>query len=102
MKYASRTSARSVGRAAAVPEAYWDEHLVEEMSEEQRAVMWGPYSNHGGELPLLNVTEQGEVRIERKNSRQKPQGQVAAPSKQGSDLPKETTRWIKQNVTSGT
>lgn len=63
-KYASRTSARS-GPASelAPPETYWDETIVEGMSSEQLAVMWGPYSNYRGEFLLLDVTESGEVRI---------------------------------------
>ena len=75
---------------------------MEDMSEEQRAVMWGPYSNHSGEIPFLDVTEQGEVRIENRNDRQRPNGQAAALSKQGSDLPKETMTWIEKNATTGT
>lgn len=62
LKYASRTSARSgVGKPVAVPERYWDEHIVEGMTDEQRAVMWGPYSNTRGEIPSLDVTEDGRV-----------------------------------------
>ena len=74
------------------------------MTEEQRAVMWGPYSNHSGEIPFLEVTEQGEVQIENRNDLQRTRSkdQVAALLKQGGELSKETTRWIKENVTTGT
>ena len=105
LKYSSRTSARSgVGKPVAVPEVYWDEHIVEGMTEEQRAVMWGPYSNHGGEIPFLDVTEQGQVQVENRNDRQTtpPKEQVAALLKQGGDLPKETNRWMRENATTGT
>ena len=34
------------------------------MTEEQRAVMYAPYSNHHGEVPFLTVDENGTVRIE--------------------------------------
>jgi hypothetical protein len=50
-----------------VPETYRDEDIVAEMTEEQGAVMYGPYSNHRGEVPLLDVTENGTVYIENKN-----------------------------------
>jgi hypothetical protein len=67
-KYASRTSVRcGVGPGMSVPETYWDEDIVAEMTEEQGAVMYGPYSNHRVEVPLLDVTEDGTVYIENKN-----------------------------------
>mgnify|MGYP004403441719 CR=1 FL=1 len=31
------------------------------MTPEQRAVMFGPYSNHLGEVPLFDVTPDGKV-----------------------------------------
>ena len=63
-KYASRTSARS-GPASelAPPETYWDDNITEDMTPEQRAVMWGPYSNFREELPLLDVLQSGEVQV---------------------------------------
>jgi hypothetical protein len=33
------------------------------MSPEELAVMWGPYSGHGGTVPSLEVTESGNVLI---------------------------------------
>ena len=62
-KYAGRSAIRS-GREFADPEAYWGEDLVAGMTEEQRAVMYGPYSNHGGAVPSLTVDAGGTVRIE--------------------------------------
>ena len=34
------------------------------MTEEQKAVMWGPYSGHGGKVPLLVVNASGAVGLE--------------------------------------
>jgi ectoine hydroxylase-related dioxygenase (phytanoyl-CoA dioxygenase family) len=66
-KYASQSSVRSGPSARlAAPEAWWSEELVEGMTEEQRAVMYGPYSNHNGRVPFLTVDEDGTVRIERR------------------------------------
>ena len=64
-KYAGRTSARS-GPASelAPPETCWDEATIDGMAEEERAVMWGPYSNHRGELPFLDIDKEGTVRVE--------------------------------------
>jgi hypothetical protein len=63
-KYASRTSARSgpAGEKAA-PEIYWDEEIVDGMTPEQRAVMFGPYSGHRGAVPYLDVSADGTVKI---------------------------------------
>ena len=63
-KYASRTSARS-GPASEVasPETYWNQKVVDGMTPEQQAVMWGPYSNIRGDFPLLEVTESGKVAV---------------------------------------
>ena len=65
-KYASRSAVRS-GPAAtlAAPEDYWDEEVVAGMSEEQLAVMYGPYSGHRGAVPFLKVSEGGEVIAEK-------------------------------------
>lgn len=64
-KYASRSSIRGgPARDLAPPEIYWGEDLVEGMTPEQRAVMYGPCSNHGGEIPFLAVDADGMVRIE--------------------------------------
>jgi hypothetical protein len=63
-KYASRDSVRG-GPASrcGVPEIYWGEELVEGMTDEQRAVMYGPHSNGRG-IPSLTVGEDGSVRME--------------------------------------
>ena len=65
-KYAARSCVRG-GPASqlAPPELYWGEDVVDGMTDEQRAVMFGPYSNHGGEVPSLAVDEDGNVKIER-------------------------------------
>ncbi len=65
-KYASRSSVRGgPARELAPPEIYWGEDVVADMTHEQRAVMFGPCSNHGGDVPLLAVDDNGNVRIER-------------------------------------
>ncbi|MCZ6635166.1 MAG: phytanoyl-CoA dioxygenase family protein [bacterium] len=64
LKYAGRTSSRSGhSRDVSPPEAYWDKNIVDGMTEEQKAIMWGPYSNHRGEIPMLDVDEGGAVYI---------------------------------------
>ncbi|MCH8292433.1 phytanoyl-CoA dioxygenase family protein [Candidatus Poribacteria bacterium] len=65
-KYASQSSVRS-GPAASLarPETWWNEKLVEGMTDTERAVMYGPYSNHHGEVPFLTVDEDGTVQIEK-------------------------------------
>ena len=65
-KYASRSSVRGgPAKELAPPEIYWGEEVVADMTDEQRAVMFGPYSNHGGDVPYLAVDENGDVRVER-------------------------------------
>ena len=65
-KYASRSSVRGgPAKELAPPEIYWGEDVVADMTDEQRAVMFGPYSNHRGEVPFLAVDDNGNVRIER-------------------------------------
>jgi ectoine hydroxylase-related dioxygenase (phytanoyl-CoA dioxygenase family) len=61
-KYASRTAVRS-GPAAqfAPPETYWGKDLVDGMTDEQLAVMYGPYSNSRGAVPFLKVNDDGAV-----------------------------------------
>lgn len=65
-KYASRTSVRS-SHGLAQPQTYWDENIVDGMTEEQLAVMYGPYSNHRGEVPMLDVTDNGDVEVANKD-----------------------------------
>ena len=65
-KYAARDSVRSgPAKDLSPPEVWWGEETVDGMTEEQRAVMFGPYSNHYGEVPALSVDEDGTVRVER-------------------------------------
>jgi len=61
-KYASRTSARSgPAKEVAEPETYWDTATVDDMTDEERAIMFGPYSNHRGAVPSLEVSKDGQV-----------------------------------------
>lgn len=65
-KYAARNAARGGPSASfGSPDIYWEEQIVEGMTEEQLAVMWGPFSNHAGRVPSLMVDEEGTVRVER-------------------------------------
>ncbi len=62
-KYASRTAVRTgVATRVAPPEIYWDEAIVEGMSEVERAVMYGPCSNVGGGKAYLDIDEEGNLR----------------------------------------
>ena len=64
-KYTGRTSARQgTAEEVAPPENYWDRSHTDGMTPEQRAVMWGPYSNYHEELPVLGIDEQGTVHTE--------------------------------------
>lgn len=64
-KYTARTCVRSgLAREVSPPEIYWDREIVEDMTPEQLSVMYGPYSNHQGRVPFLEVGEDGVVRIE--------------------------------------
>ena len=65
IKYASQSSIRGVpSKELFQPEVWWDEKSVEDMTEEQRAVMCGPGIHHRGIVPDLTVDEDGTVRIE--------------------------------------
>ena len=60
-KYSSRTATRSgVSIELAEPEVYWDEAIVEGMTPEQRAVMYGPCSSIAQKLHL-QVDADGNV-----------------------------------------
>jgi hypothetical protein len=64
-KYTGRTCARGgPSQEVSPPEIYWDREIVEDMTPEQLSVMYGPYSNHKGRVPYLEVCEDGSVRIE--------------------------------------
>ena len=70
IKYTGRTCARQdPAKLFGDPESHWDESLVAGMTLEQKAVMWGPYSNHGGEVPRLAITSDGSVAIEEGRAR---------------------------------
>ncbi len=64
-KYTARTCARSgPSHEVSPPEIYWDREIVEDMTPEQLSVMYGPYSNHRGRVPSLEVCDDGRVKIE--------------------------------------
>jgi hypothetical protein len=64
-KYTGRTCARGgASQEVSPPETYWDEEIVEGMTPEQLSVMYGPYSNHRGAVPSLEVDADGAVKIE--------------------------------------
>ena len=64
-KYTARTCVRSgLAQEVSPPEIYWDREIVEDMTPEQLSVMYGPYSNHRGRVPFLEVCDDGVVRIE--------------------------------------
>ena len=63
-KYASRSSTRTgASMRLADPESYWDEDTVEGMTEEERAVMFGPCSTRRDGV-CLTVDEEGVVRVD--------------------------------------
>lgn len=64
-KYAARSAVRyGPAQELAAPEVFWGGDTVEGMTEEQLAVMWGPYTGRDGKVPNLGVGEDGSVRIE--------------------------------------
>jgi ectoine hydroxylase-related dioxygenase (phytanoyl-CoA dioxygenase family) len=64
LKFASRTSTRSgVSRRFLEPDTYWDKNIVDGMTAEQRAVMYGPASNGRSQDCQLDVDTAGAVRI---------------------------------------
>lgn len=65
IKYASQSSVRGVpSKDLYKPEVWWGEDLVADITEEQRAVMYGPGVHHGGLVKPLMVEEDGTVRID--------------------------------------
>ena len=65
IKYASRTATRSgASQPVSPPEIYWDKEIVAGMTGEQRAVMYGPYSNTRSSEMHLEVGEDGVVSLE--------------------------------------
>ncbi len=55
-KYAARAAARAVGRHFEPEKRYGE--WVEELTPEQRALLYGPGVHHGGKLPLLALLDQ--------------------------------------------
>ena len=68
-KYAGRTATRT-GRSArlAPPEIYWGEELVEGMTPQERAVMYGPTSAPGTRDVNLIVDDSGHVTVGEENA----------------------------------
>ena len=67
-KYAGRTASRGgASREVSRPERYWPAEIVGGMSDEQRAVMFGPCSAPGTDEVFLRVDEDGTVRVDRKD-----------------------------------
>ncbi len=63
-KYASRTSTRSgVSRFFLDPDTYWDKNIIDGMTPEQRAVMFGPASAARTEECRLEVDTSGTVSV---------------------------------------
>ena len=64
-KYASRTATRGgPSRDVCPPETFWDGAIVDGMTSEQRAVMFGPCSAPPGDDMYLTVDPDGTVRLE--------------------------------------
>lgn len=64
-KYAARSCVRGApSQDLFLPEVWWGEGVVEGMTEEQRAVMYGPGIHHGGVVKALTVDERGAVQVE--------------------------------------
>ena len=70
MKYASRTSTRQDVARCVAPEVYWDDEIVDGMTVEERAVMFGPCSAPGRSDMYLEVEDDGSVRLQNPESAQ--------------------------------
>ena len=60
---AGRTAIRA-NLGFASPEIYWEPEIVEGMTAEELAVMWGPFSGGARTVPALICEEDGRVHIE--------------------------------------
>lgn len=65
MKYASRTSIRQDVARCCDPDLYWESEIVQGMTAEQRAVMYGPSSAPNCDGMYLDVENDGIVRLKR-------------------------------------
>ncbi len=64
LKFASRTSTRQGASTHFLePDAYWDENIVDGMTPEQRAVMFGPASAPRTDKCLIDVDTAGTVSV---------------------------------------
>jgi len=62
IKFASRTSTRQGASIACLdPTAYWDDNIVDGMTSEQRAVMFGPASSPRTRECYLDINDSGTV-----------------------------------------
>ncbi len=62
-KYAGRTAIRG-HLGFAPPDRYWEKETIEDMSPEELAVMWGPFSGDQSRVPALVCEEDGAVHVE--------------------------------------
>lgn len=70
-KYASRTATRQgPSNAVCHPEIFWDRDIVDGMSMEERAVMYGPCSAPPSDEMFLVVEDDGAVRLENTRAQQ--------------------------------
>jgi ectoine hydroxylase-related dioxygenase (phytanoyl-CoA dioxygenase family) len=68
-KYASRTAIRQ-SREISAPDIYWDENIIDGMTTEQRAVMFGPCSAPPTKDMNLTVEEDGTVSLTNRQEQQ--------------------------------
>ena len=70
-KYASRTATRQgPSREVCQPEIFWDRDIVDGMSMQERAVMFGPCSAPPSDEMFLVVEDDGAVRLENMREQQ--------------------------------
>ena len=83
IKYASRTATRQGASLQCVdPDVYWDTPIVQGMTPEQRAVMFGPASAPRTEACRLDIDESGTVSVAKPSERRRGgslRGQQLAP-----------------------
>ena len=66
IKYAGRTATRQGASLGCIePEKYWDTNVVDEMTPEQRAVMYGPASAPRTDDLYLEVNGEGKVCVDK-------------------------------------
>ena len=66
IKFASRTATRQGAPIDHIaPETYWDQNIVDGMTAEQRAVMFGPASAPRTDELYLDITDDGKVLVDK-------------------------------------